>query len=118
MICADLVEHLYPDVYESVIQEAKRVLVDGGRLVIWAPHRGHFLEILKNNNVILKKDPSHVDYKSLKELTASLSEHGFAIRKAYYKESHLPVISLAEKLLMRWLPFFRRRIAVLAEKAS
>ena len=41
IICADLFEHLYPDVTEKVLDECKRLLKKGGKLVIWTPHRGH-----------------------------------------------------------------------------
>ena len=116
VICADLVEHLYPEAFEELLIEIKRILEKGGKVVIWTPNKGHFLEFLKNRNIILRKDLSHVDYKSMDRLTSSLKKQGFIIKKAYYKESHLPVLSSIERLFMKFLPFLRRRIAILAEK--
>jgi len=116
IICADLFEHLYPDVSEGVLDECERLLRIGGKLVIWTPHRGHILEILKNNNIVLKRDVTHVDYKSMEGLLGSLRARGFLIRKSYYAESHIPVLRTFEKLLMGILPIMRRRIAILAEK--
>lgn len=116
IVCADLLEHLYPEVAERVMDECKRLLKTKGKLVIWTPHRGHILEILGNNNIILKKDISHVDYKSMDCLLESLRKRGFAIQKAYYTESHIPVFRSLERLFLRVLPIMRRRIGILAEK--
>jgi cyclopropane fatty-acyl-phospholipid synthase-like methyltransferase len=117
-ISADLFEHLYPDQFEAVMDECRRVLKPGGRLVIWTPHRGHILEVLKNNNIVLKPDKSHVDYKSMRTLVEALNKRGFTIEKRYYAESHLPVLRSMERLLMGWIPLLRRRIAILARKPA
>jgi ubiquinone/menaquinone biosynthesis C-methylase UbiE len=116
VIAADLLEHLYPDDSEQVLAEAHRLLERGGRLVLWTPHRGHFLEKLKNRSILLKPDPTHVDYKSMERLTESLRGQGFTIQKAYYVESHLPVLRTFERNLLSAFPIFRRRIAILAQK--
>jgi ubiquinone/menaquinone biosynthesis C-methylase UbiE len=116
VIAADLFEHLYPDDSARVAREAQRVLRRGGRFSIWTPHRGHVLEILKNNGVILKPDPTHVDYKSMERLEALVGEAGFVLEKSYYAESHLPGLRALERTLMRAVPQLRRRIAVLARK--
>lgn len=116
IICADLLEHLYPEVSEKVLDECRRLLKKRGKLVIWTPHRGHILEIIKNNNIILKRDVSHVDYKSMDNLLASLRKRDFSVHKSYYAESHIPVFRILERLLIPVLPLFRRRIAILAEK--
>lgn len=118
IICADLFEHLYPDISEKVLDECRRLLKKKGRLVIWTPHRGHVLEILKNNNIILKKEPSHVDYKSMEYFSEILKSKGFSILKKYYAESHIPIFNAFERLFSPILPIMRRRIAVLAEKAG
>jgi len=117
IVCADLVEHLYPSVFRRTLEECNRLLKQGGKLVIWTPNRGHVFEILKNNGILLKKDMSHVDYKSMNGLLAELREGGFSIKKAYYVESHIPILATIERALMNQLPFLRRRIAILAEKA-
>ena len=117
VIAADLFEHLYPDDSERVAHEARRVLKSGGRFSIWTPHRGHVLEILKNNRVFLKPDPTHVDYKSMERLRSILAAAGFAVEKAYYAESHLPGLRTVERALMGALPPLRRRIALLGRKS-
>jgi ubiquinone/menaquinone biosynthesis C-methylase UbiE len=116
VISADLFEHLYPHQFTAVLDECRRILRTDGRLVIWTPHRGHFIEGLKNNNIILKKDESHVDYKSKRLMVAELQKRGFRILKSYYAESHIPFLSYVEKLFLPIVPLLRRRIAILAQK--
>jgi cyclopropane fatty-acyl-phospholipid synthase-like methyltransferase len=117
IVAADLLEHLYPDDSRRVIDECRRLLKPGGRLSVWTPHRGHFLEILKNNGIFLKPDPTHVDYKSMARVERLLKDAGFVLEKAYYAESHLPVLRDIERTLIQ-LSLFRRRIAVLARKVG
>ena len=74
------------------------------------------MEILKNHDIILKRDVSHVDYKSLDRLKTLLDEAGFLVEKAYYAESHVPGLRDLEKAFLEWVPLLRRRIAVLARK--
>lgn len=116
VIAADLFEHLYPRDAERVAREAFRVLKPGGRLSTWTPHRGHVLEVLKNRNIILNRDVTHVDYKSMDRMRRLLTDAGFSIERAYYVESHVPVLRGAERFLQRWVPLLRRRIAVLGMK--
>jgi hypothetical protein len=47
-----------------------------------------------------------------------LTDAGFEIEKAYYAESHLPVLNVAERALQGFLPFMRRRVAVLGRKPA
>ncbi len=116
VIAADLFEHLYPEDSTRVADEAFRLLRPGGRFSTWTPNRGHVLEALKNRNIILKRDPTHVDYKSMAEMKRLLSHSGFAIERAYYAESHVPGLRVAERMLQSVVPFLRRRIAVLGRK--
>ena len=118
IISADLFEHLYREIYRSALDECRRVLKKHGKLVIWTPNRGHIIEILKNNNIFIKRDTGHVDYKKMSTLIKDLKDRNFLIKKSYYTESHLPVFSVIERTFLPWLPFLRRRIAILAEKTD
>lgn len=118
VVAADLFEHLYPDDSEAVAAEAFRVLVPGGTFLVWTPCRSHILEVLKNRDIILKRDVSHVDYKSMRRMKEILTGAGFAIERAYFAESHLPGLRVLERLGQRWVPLLRRRIAVLGRKPA
>lgn len=116
VIAADLFEHLYPDDSARVAHEAFRLLRPGGRFSTWTPHRGHILEVLKNRNILLERDVSHVDYKSMRRMKGLLTDAGFDIVRAYYAESHLPGLRVLERLTQSFVPLLRRRIAVLGRK--
>jgi ubiquinone/menaquinone biosynthesis C-methylase UbiE len=118
VLAADLFEHLYPEDSRRVVAEAFRLLRPGGRFSVWTPHRGHILEHLKNHNILLKRDVSHVDYKSMARMTALLEEAGFEIERAYYAESHLPGVRVVERALQRLVPLLRRRVAVLGRRPT
>ena len=117
VIAADLFEHLYPEDSMRVVQEAYRILKPGGRFSVFTPHRGHFLEVLKNRDILIKRDISHVDYKSLERMKAMMEEAGFGIERAYYAESHLPGLRVVERMMQGFVPLLRRRVAVLGQKA-
>lgn len=116
VLAADLFEHLYPDDARRVAGEAFRILRPGGRFSTWTPHRGHVLEVLKNRDIVLRRDVSHVDYKSMSDMKRLISDAGFDIEKAYYAESHVPGLRVVERLLQGAIPLLRRRIAVLGRK--
>lgn len=114
----DVLEHVYRDDCLKIIEEAYRVLKPDGKLVIYTPNKQHFLEFMKKRNIILKNDPSHIDFKDMAFLKNSLKQKGFSINKAYYIESHIPALSKIEHLLIPLIPPFRRRIAILATKQN
>ena len=116
VVAADLFEHLYPEDSVAVAAEAFRVLRPGGRIAVWTPCRSHVLEVLKNRDIILKRDVSHVDYKSMPRMKEILAGAGFEIERAYFAESHLPGLRVLERLAQRWMPLLRRRIAVVGLK--
>ncbi len=116
IICADLVEHLYPEVFQKTLDECNRLLKRGGHLVIWTDYQKSIFTILRENNILLKKDISHVDYKSMPMMIESLKRRNFIIEKSYYTESHIPFFCIIEKVLLRVIPIMRRRIAILAKK--
>ena len=116
VIGADLVEHLYPEDSEAMVAEAFRVLKKGGRLSLWTPHGGHFLEMLKARNILLRRDVSHVDYKSMERMKTMVTNEGFVVERAYFAESHVIGLRSIERAVQGWVPILRRRIAVLARK--
>lgn len=118
VICADLVEHLYMEVFKKTIQECNRILKLNGHIVIWTDCKTSYLTFLREHNLLLPKDITHIDYKTIQGMTKTLTDNGFCIIKAYYVESHIPFVRHIEKLLLKYVPFMRRRIAMLAKKTK
>jgi SAM-dependent methyltransferase len=116
IIAADFFEHIYPDDSARVVRECFRLLRPEGHFVIWLPNPGHFLEILKVRDIVLKHDPSHVDYKSMTRMTELIVGAGFDVERAYYVESHLPGLRSVERALLGAVPVLRRRVALLGRK--
>lgn len=119
LICADLVEHLVPSQYRLLLLEAHRVLKKFGTIAIYTPESDHIFEILRKNNIILRKDETHIDFKSLPYLRHTLKKAHFIPVKSYFKESHVLLFSIIERVLIR-IPIisslFRRRICISASK--
>ena len=72
--------------------------------------------MLKARNILLRRDVSHVDYKSMDRLKALVRSEGFGVERAYYAESHVAGLRSIERAFQRWVPILRRRIALLARK--
>jgi ubiquinone/menaquinone biosynthesis C-methylase UbiE len=121
VICADFIEHITGEDYAKLLSECLRVLKPGGHLTIYTPGRWHFLELMMRKNIILRKDQSHIDIKTMKRTVAPLKKAGFDILKKYYRPTHITLLRSVETVLMH-VPvaghLFRRRICVLARKPA
>lgn len=117
VLAADVTEHLDDDTLARVLSEAARVLRPGGRLVLYTPSPTHLFERLKDSGV-LRQDPSHIGVRPAEELAAAADRAGLRTERVEFLPSHLPVWSVLERLLGRWLPPLRRRIGLVARKAA
>ena len=115
VVAADLVEHLYPHDTEALYREAWRLLRPNGRFVVWTPSPTHLLERLRRLG-ILTPDPTHVDYKTLRQVRTDLARFGFRIVEARHVPSHLPGLRTVERIGQWWIRSLRRRVAVAAVK--
>ncbi len=115
VLAADLVEHLDDVTLARILAEARRVLGEGGRLVVYTPSRTHFLEKLRLAGV-MSEDPSHIGLRTEAELTAALAAAGFEVESSRFLPSHLPGLNLLEQLFSTWVPLLRRRIGLVARE--
>lgn len=117
VIAADLTEHLDDHTLEAMLREIARVLRPGGTLALYTPSPSHLFERLKEHNLLLKQDPSHIGLRSMERLKRAVQDARLEISRAYYRPTHLPIFSLLERILARapWIGgLFRRRICILA----
>jgi SAM-dependent methyltransferase len=117
VLAADLTEHLDDVTLARVLREAARALRPGGVLVVYTPERQHFLERLREAG-IMRQDPSHIGVRTAAALRAAIESAGLAVRRQEWLPSHVPMLSLAERSLGRWMPLLRRRIGIVAERAA
>lgn len=113
VIAADLVEHLDDVTLARILAETRRVLREGGRLVLYTPSRTHVFERLRLAG-LLAEDPSHIGLRTDAELRAALASAGFQVESLRFLPSHLPGWSVIEGLFSKWVPLLRRRIGLVA----
>lgn len=115
-IAADFTEHLDDDTLTRVLNEAARVVRQGGRLVIYTPADSHVFERLRDRGILLEQEPSHIGIRSAEELAQFARGAGFDVERITYLPSHLPIWNWLEMALWRWVPLLRRRIGLVARK--
>jgi len=118
VICADLVEHLYPDQFELMLQEVARTLKNNGELIIYTPNPQNITSVLPVQlkrivRVLLswlrwnqgqnaevkwieeiggKYDYLHVDLKKANDITRSLTSKNFKVEVIRFTRAALPIL--------------------------
>jgi SAM-dependent methyltransferase len=117
VVAADLTEHLDDVTLARVLAEARRVLREGGTIVLYTPDRNHVFERLRDAG-ILKQDSSHIGVRDDRELARVLEGCGFVDVRVRHLPSHLPGWNVLERGLARWVPLLRRRVGITARRDS
>lgn len=118
VVAADFTEHLDDDTLMKVLRELARVMKTGATLIIYTPEARHIFERLRDRGILLEQEPSHIGIRSGAELAFAAEQAGFTVDRIRYLPSHLPVWNLFEKAFARWVPLLRRRIGLVARKAT
>ena len=113
-IAADLVEHLDDSTFRRMLLEARRVLVEGGTLAIYTPNPLHVIERLKQREVLLAQNPTHVGLRRADELLLELDSAGYAVEHADWSASFIPGVRLLERVGGVQLEAFRYRLCASA----
>jgi SAM-dependent methyltransferase len=117
-VAADLVEHLEDDALGRMLTEVRRLLVPGGTLSIYTPNRRHPIELLKERDIVLARNETHVGLRDARELAATLGEAGFVVERSEWRPSYIPGIGIVERLGGGRFESLRYRLCVRARAPS
>jgi len=97
-VAADLVEHLDGTTFTGMLVEAHRVLQPGGTLSLYTPNPRHPIELLKERDLVLARNPTHIGLRSAGELARALTAAGFAVERSEWRPSFFPLLRTIERL--------------------
>lgn len=113
-VAADLVEHLTDVDLARMLSEVSRVLVSGGSLSIYTPNIRHPIEWLKERDLVLARNETHIGLRDAGALAAALREAGFAVDRSDWRPSFLPGLRTLERVGGARLEPLRYRICLRA----
>ena len=117
-VAADLVEHLEDEPFAQMVAEVARVLVPGGTLSIYTPNPRHLIERLKERNLVLAQNPTHVGLRDGATLARELDDAGFEVERAEWRASFYPGLSLVERIGGESLDALRYRLCLRGRKPA
>lgn len=103
ILCLDVIEHLNYEDQETAINEIRRVLKDGGTVMLTVPNLAHFYSRLSfflkgqlDRTASIKKHPGD---RPIKEYLHLLREEGFQVVR---RKGLFPTIPLIYQFIQRW----------------
>ena len=117
-VAADLVEHLEGDAFAHMLAETARVLAPGGTLSIYTPNRRHPIELLKERDVLLARNETHVGLRDPSELEQFLRSAGYVVERSEWRTSYFPGLRMVERLGGARFAALRYRLCVRARAPS
>jgi SAM-dependent methyltransferase len=111
-VAADLVEHLEDEAFAQMLAETRRVLVPGGTLSIYTPNVRHPIEWLKERDLLLARNETHVGLRDARQLQDFLESAGFSVDRNEWRPSFFPGLRAVERLGGRRLDALRYRLCL------
>ena len=115
-VAADLVEHLEDEPFAQMVAEVARVLVPGGTLSIYTPNPRHVIERLKERDLVLARNETHVGLRDESQLAGALRSAGFLLERNEWRPSFFPVLRTLERAAGSRLALLRYRLCLRARK--
>ncbi len=97
-VAADLVEHLEDADFARMLSEVARVLVPGGTLSLYTPNPRHPIERLKEHDLVLARNETHLGLRDGPTLAAALRDAGFTVERNEWRASFFPGLRTVERL--------------------
>jgi hypothetical protein len=99
-----------------MLAEAMRVLRPGGTLSVYTPNPKHLIERLKEHNLLLAQNPTHIGLRVAPELRAAFQTAGFTVDRDEWRPSFIRVLRTVERLAGPGTSFFRYRLCLRGRK--
>jgi SAM-dependent methyltransferase len=115
-VAADLVEHLTEDDFSAMLAEARRVVRPGGSLSLYTPNPAHVIERLKERDLVLAQNPTHVGLRGERELRQAVEAAGLSVELSEWRPSFVPGLATVERLLGGRTALLRYRLCLRARK--
>jgi SAM-dependent methyltransferase len=111
-VAADLVEHLSDEDLDGMLSEVARVLVQGGSLSIYTPNARHPIERLKERDLLLARNETHIGLRDAETLASALAGAGYTVDRSDWRASFFPGLRSVEQLGGGRIEALRYRIAL------
>lgn len=111
-VAADLVEHLEDAPLAAMLSEVARVLVPGGTLSIYTPNARHPIERLKERDLVLARNETHVAVRDAGALARALGDARFEVDRNEWRASFFPVLRTFERVGGRRFEALRYRLCL------
>lgn len=106
-VAADFTEHVDDPDFRRILAETRRVLRPGGTLSIYTPNPLHLVERLKERNLLLAQNPTHIGLRTAPHLKRVLLDAGYEIERDEWVSSFIPGLRLVERIAAPTLELFR-----------
>jgi SAM-dependent methyltransferase len=114
-VAADFVEHVDDETFLRVCSEVRRVLVPGGTFALYTPNPRHLIERLKEREILLAQNPTHIGLRDAERTAALLERSGFTVARNEWRPSFFRGLRAIEKVAGPRLELFRYRLCILAK---
>lgn len=111
-VAADVVEHIDDATFERMLAEVRRVLVPGGTISIYTPNPRHLIERLKERELLLAQNPTHIGLRTAPVLRDALERAGYAVERDEWRPSFFPVLRTVERAAGPRTSFLRYRLCL------
>jgi SAM-dependent methyltransferase len=117
-VAADFVEHVDEETFLRVCDEVRRVLVPGGTFALYAPNPRHLIERLKEREILLAQNPTHIGLRDADETASLLERAGFELVRNEWRPSFFRGLRTVERFAGPRLELFRYRLCILAQSPA
>lgn len=118
VLMMDVTEHIDDGVFSEFLRAAKKILKKQGVIYIHTPNKDSILEIMKDNNFILKQLPGHIAVRNARQYQHILNKEGIQVTSVKYLPHYNKLVGLIDRLFMN-LPglgrYFRSRLLIKSE---